>query len=152
MSGARRKPKTVAKTSRARVSQKEIGELQKRLAKLLLTGQLHFPDAAFLQRQPAVLIDDENVARSLSPGGLPKPLRVLSRDTIQGEARAQGDLAYLHFQPPTVKGNEVQFTLQAKIAPRDGAQRTMGLSTVQVTFRRVGKRWDLVGQPVLSAS
>ena len=156
-----RKQRKAAKTqSRSRVSKREIGELQKTLTKSVLTGEplpgstrsVVFPDAAFLDRHPSVYVDDENISGGMSLEGVPKPVRIVSRDAVAAKASSEGDWTYLHFQAPVVKGNEVQLTLQGRIAPHDPAQRTVGLSTIQVTFRKVADRWELVGDPVYSAA
>lgn len=127
------------------ITKKEIAKLQAIVARDLLAGRIPFPDIAFLQRQPLVFVDEENVAGKMSVKGA----RVLPRASILEEAQAQGEVAYLHFQPPVVRGDEVALTLQGKLAAKD---RSAGLSTVQVTYRRVGDRWQRVSDPGLSSA
>lgn len=146
------------KTSRSAVWPKEIAKLQAMLVKSVLTGQpvpgstrtVNFPDAAFLHRQPTLIINDENVSGGLSLPGLSKPARILSNQSITDEAKSYGDMTYLHFARPVVKGKTVQLTLHAKIALHD--QGTAGLSTIQVTFRKVDDHWEVIGDPVYSAA
>jgi hypothetical protein len=131
--------------TKKRITKKDVAKLQAIVARDLLAGRIPFPDMAFLRRHPLVFVDAENVAGQMSLEGA----RVLPRASILAEAQSQDGVAYLHFQPPVVSGDEVELTLQGKLA---AGSRTAGLSTVQVKYRKVGDRWERAGDPVSSSA
>jgi hypothetical protein len=114
--------------------------------------QIVFPDLPFILRQPTVVLLEENLAKGISIEDLQKPIRMLSREALVQEARIQGDITYLRFQPVQREGRVVQLTLEAKIAPRDPVQHTLGLSGIQVKFQEVAGQWEVVDEPVFFAT
>ena len=113
---------------------------------------MEMPDLSFVLRQPTVLLSNENLARSLSLGELPVPLRIISPEDIAEEARASGDIVYLRFQPAHEENATVRMTLQARIVPQDPGVHALGLSGVQVRFRQAEGRWEAVDEPIFFAS
>lgn len=113
---------------------------------------LNLPDLPTVVSQPNVILADENLDQKVQVKGSPKPVKVLSLDEIREQASAGQDLIYLHFQPPDVGDNSVGLTLAAKIMPANPAQRTLGLSTVQIKFRKLGTEWMAESDPMYSAS
>jgi hypothetical protein len=59
-------------------------------------------------------------------------------------------VAYLHFEPPQVSGEEITLTLKGKLVSRQGA--TAGLSGVQVKFREHLGKLEVVGDPAYFAA
>jgi len=106
---------------------------------------LNFPDFSFIERQPAIYLANENLAGQISIEGLQKPLRILSRDDLQQEARMHGDLTYLYFHPPVKENGAVRLTLEAKIIPQNPEHYALGLSGMQITFHEVDGRWEAIG-------
>lgn len=80
------------------------------------------------------------------------PIRILPLEVLLDEAHARGDLVYLHFQPAEIEGRTIRLTLQARIAPRDPQQRTLGLSGTQARFREVAGQWEALDEPILFAT
>lgn len=111
-----------------------------------------FPDLSFIRRQSTVVLVDENLAGPLSIEEPPTPVRILTREALLQEARTQGDITYLRFQPPVREGNVVRLTLEAKIVPHDPTQRTLGLSGVQAKFQEVAGQWEAVEEPIFFAT
>jgi hypothetical protein len=112
---------------------------------------LAFPDRAFLLRQPEIPLLDENLAPGLAVAETPRPLRIVSPQVLS-ELAAGGEVAYLHFHPAAVEGDDVTLTLEARLAAPEPARPTLGLSTVRATFRRLDGGWEAAGDPVMSAS
>lgn len=137
-----------------------LRHLQKTLLKVVLLSQgltggnqiIKFPDLSFIQRQSTVILIDENLAHPFSIEELPTPIRILSREVILQEARKQGDIVYLRFQPTEREGNAVRLTLEAKIAFRDPDQRPLGLSGIQVKFHEFAGQWEITEEPIFFAT
>ena len=133
---------------------KELARAQQALLTSALTGEalpgggpIRFADTAFVLRHESIYLVDENVSPGVSGRGLPKPLKILSRSELAREAGAQGDLAYLHFQPPRAEADgSVWLTLEGKIASGDKDAHPMGLSSVQVKFLVVDGRLTPAGE------
>ena len=113
---------------------------------------MNFPDLPTVVSQPNVILADENLDKKVQVKDSPKPVKILSIDEIREQARTGQDLIYLHFQPPGVGENSVGLTLSAKIMPANPDQRTLGLSTVQIKFHKVGAKWLAESEPMYSAS
>ena len=134
-----------------------IASLQKTLLKAALLGEtlpggsrpLRLSDLDFILRHEHIYLSDENLAGDISVEGLPKPLRVMSREELQKQAEAEGDLAYLHFRPAEAVGGGVRLTLEGKLA---ASAQPLGLSSVQVKFRDAGGHWESFDDPVAMAS
>jgi len=141
-------------------SDEVLRHLQETLLKAVLLSQrlpggnqpIMFPDLSFILRQPNVVLVDENLVGPVSIEESPTRVRLLSRETLQQEARTQGDITYLRFQPPVGEGNAVRLTLEAKIAARDPDQRILGLSGIQVKFEEVAGQWEAVDEPIFFAT
>jgi hypothetical protein len=144
---------------RRRVTKREIGELQAALLRSLLTGAplpggtaaARLPDEAFILREPDVYVEEANVVGRLAVGAPSRSVRVLSREGIRARTGPGEGPAYLSFETPEIEGTQVTLTVRARIASPTGGRDPV-LSTVQVTFRRVGDAWETFGAPVYSAS
>lgn len=110
------------------------------------------PDLSFVFSQSSVVLADSNLAGPLSITASPKPVQVLSLDQILENARSERDVTYLEIQPAEISNDTVGLTLKAQIIPHDPAQRTLGLSSIRVKFRKVGDEWQIGEDPVFSAS
>jgi hypothetical protein len=117
-----------------------------------LDERVIFPDLCFILRQPTVVLLDENLAGRVTMEEPPGPVRVRSREDLVREARARGDIMYLAFRPAQREDKSVTLTLEARIAPKDAAQLTSGLSGVQVKFEEVGGQWEATEEPVFFAT
>jgi len=140
---------------------RELARLQGLLLKAVLlneplpggAGQPRMADLSFILRHPHIYLSEENLAGKISVGGLPKPLRVVSPEEVRELAREEGDVAYLRFQPPKEEGDgEVWLTLEGRLATRDEAQSALGLSSVQVKFRKADGGWESTGETRALAS
>lgn len=132
-------------------------EVIKHLQEMLLNGVLmgrslpgsgqpiSFPDSSLIQSQPTIFLRDENLAGPLSIDGLAKPIRILSLEDLQQEARRHGDLTYLCFHPPLKENDAIRLTLEAKIIPKDPTHYALGLGGIQVVFHEVEGRWEAMG-------
>ena len=143
-------------------SNDEIRQLQQLLLQAAITGRnlpggnrpVQFPDLAFITRQPAIFVLDENLAGSVSLEDSPLPLRILSRELLEEEARTRKEsVAYLAFNNKVLSKDEVQLTLEGRIVGYDSAEAVpLGLSSIHVTFRKLGGRWEITGEPSFSAA
>jgi len=133
-----------------KLSDKALGQLQGMMLKAVLTASplpghsrpLDLPDLSLVLGQPAVVLSSENLGGPITVEGAAKPLYILPEEAILERAQREGDLNYLRFQPPhRIKGG-VLLTLQISIAPRVPGSPVLGLSGVQVTFYRSGRRWQ----------
>ena len=139
------------------VSDEVLGRLQELLLNAILLGQklpgidqsVRFPDLPFLLQESTVTLIDENLANSVSAEEVLVPVRILSLEALLEEAHAQGDIAYLRFQPLEIEGDTVRLTLEAKICTHDPNQPVLGLSGIQVTFQKISGDWQVVNEPVL---
>jgi len=139
------------------VSDEVLGQLQELLLNAILLGQelpgidqsVRFPDLPFLLRESTVTLIDENLANSVSAEEILVPVRILSLEALLEEAHAQGDIAYLRFQPLEIEGDTVRLTLEAKVCPHDPNQSVLGLSGIQVTFQKVSGNWQVAKEPIL---
>jgi hypothetical protein len=108
--------------------------------------QIRFPDLAFVLNQPKVIVVNENLPGFPASLKLSKPIQIVSRQLLEQQAREMGDVTYLQFRPPQVKGDTVQLTLEAKIASADPHRASLGLSSLQVTFKKVGGKWQALNE------
>jgi len=140
-------------------SDEVLRHLQETLLKAVLLSQalpglnqpIIFPDLSFILRQPIIILVDENLAGRVTIEQPPKPFRIMSRENLLLEARTKGDITYLCFRPPEGEDKSVKLTLEAKIAPRDPAQLTLGLSGIQVKFQEVAGQWEAIEEPTFFA-
>ena len=134
--------------------------LQETVLKAVLLGQhlpgsgqtARLPDKAFIFRHPNVYVSDENLAGQFSLEGLSKPIRIVSTKALQREAKDKGEIAYLRFSAPEIKGDTVALTLEGKIVSTDPNRVPLGLSSVHFTFKKVNDKWESVAQPYYSAA
>jgi hypothetical protein len=142
------------------VQDEVIGRLQEALLKAILSGQplpgsaqpMVLPDSSFILSQPTVFLIDENLAESISLEELSLPIRIVSLEALRETARAQGNVAYLRFQPAEKENNTIRLTLEARIAPEDPGQHILGLSGVQVKFHEISGQWKVIEAPSYFAS
>lgn len=145
--------------SKSSPSDEVIRDLQEMLLKAVLLVQrlpgcnqpIIFPDLSFILNQPTIVLINENLAGTVSIEESPKPVCILSQEALLQEASTQGDINYLRFQTPIVEDNAVRLTLEAKIAPRDPEQRTLGLGGIQVKFQEVEGQWEAADEPIFFA-
>ena len=145
--------------SSSQPSNEMLRQIQETLLQAVLLSQplpgnnepLAFPDLPFILRQPAVIVLDENLMGPISVADLTNPVRFLSLEAIRKEAHTQGDITYLHFQPPVQEGDEVVITLEAQIAPHNPSQQTLGLSSVRIKFKQINDQWVAVEPPTFFA-
>lgn len=148
------------RTSDSLPPRKTIAHLQGILLRAAILNQplaggsrpVRLSDLTFILRHPHIYLSDENLAGKISDDGLPKPLRVMSQEDLQKKASAEGDVAYLHFQPPDEADGAIRLTLEGKLYTQDPNQQPLGLSSVQAKFRKVDGRWESTDGPVALAS
>lgn len=141
-------------------SDEVLRQLQETLLKAILLKErlpggnqpIMFPDLSFILGQPTIVLVDENLAGPVTIEQPPKPIRIMSREDLLLEARTKGDIAYLLFRPPQGEDKSVKLTLEAKIAPCDPTQLTLGLSGVQVKFQKVTGQWEAIEEPAFFAT
>jgi hypothetical protein len=140
-------------------SSKELLMLQELVVKAVLLGLplpgrtrvIRFPDLSFILNQNTIFLVDENLFGQISLEEPPRPVRILSVEDLKQESQYRGDIAYLRFQPPKVGDDEIQLTMEAKIATRDPNKQTLGLSSIHVKFVKIEGTWIVVDDPVFSA-
>jgi hypothetical protein len=138
----------------------DLRNLQELLLKAVVFGEplpgraepVRFPDISFIARQPAIWLVNENLAAPILPEETRRPVRILSSEALHAEARTQGDITYLRFQPPETTRDVILLTLEARIAVGKPGQPMLGLSSIHVKFQRVGGRWEAADAPVYSAA
>jgi hypothetical protein len=98
------------------------------------------------------VLSSENLGGPIGVEGASKPIHILAKEAIQTRAQREGELLYLQFQPPRRVEGGVQLTLQILIAQREPGSPTLGLSGVQVTFRRSGRKWQAADETAAFAA
>ncbi len=137
-----------------------LAHLQEAMLKAVLLNEplpggqdmVMFPDLAFVLRQPTIILVDENLMGHIAVEGSPKAIRVLSREALLRQARDEGDVVYLRFQPARREGDALWLTLEAKIASPDPRQPTLGLSGMQARFQEKAGQWGVVEVPIFFAA
>jgi hypothetical protein len=139
---------------------KTVAHLQEVLLKAALLNQplpgggrpVRLSDLSFILRHQFIYVSDVNLAGEISDEGLPKPLRTVSKEEVQKLARDEGDLAYLQFRPAEeLEDGVIRLTLEGRLATQDPGQHPMGLSSIQVKFRKVGDLWESTDEPTALA-
>jgi hypothetical protein len=146
--------------SESHLPDKALGQLQGTILRSVFSRQplpesqqsIQFPDLSFILRQSTIFLVNENLAESFSFTDSPKPLRILSLESLRREAQFQGDISYLRFQAPQVENNVVRLTLEAKMASSNPNQQLLGLSGMQVRFQEVACQWKAVDEPIFFAN
>ena len=136
-----------------------LRRLQTLLLRSVLLGEplpggdaaIALPDLDFVRRQDGILLSSEHLAAPIALADLPEPLRVLAPEAIAAAASRQGDVAYLRFRPATQEGDTVRLTLEAALATAAPERRSLGLSGVQVAFRRDDRDWRIADPPAAFA-
>jgi hypothetical protein len=142
------------------LSSDDLLELQRTVLKAVLLRQplpgnsepVRFPDLSFVLRHPVIFLVDENLAGPISIEAAPEPISVVSMEQLLQEVPKYGDVAYLRFQPAGLNGDTVSLTLEAKIATSEQNKKMLGLSSIHVTFSRVGNAWKVIDDPVYSSA
>jgi hypothetical protein len=138
----------------SKLPESELLHLAEMMLRAIVSGEplpgcdqpIRFPDLAFVLNQPNVMVVNENILGFPTNLNLSKPVQIVSRQSLLRQAGELGDIYYLHFRRPQIKGDTVQLTLEAKIAPRDPHQPLLGLSGLQVTFKKVDGKWQALGE------
>ncbi len=141
------------KTS-SKLPERELCYLAEAMLRAIVSGEplpgrdqpIRFPDLAFVLNQPKVIVVNENLPGFPASLKLSKPIQIVSRQLLEQQAREMGDVTYLQFRSPQVKGDTVQLTLEAKIASADPHRPSLGLSSLQVTFKKVGGKWQALNE------
>ncbi len=128
-----------------------LATLQALVLESVLTGKplpgasspLTLPDLAIVLRGPSIALSTENLGGAIRVTSPPKPIHILSPETIQARARESGEFAYLGFQPPSFRAGKVLLTLQARVARGEEGGPELGLSGVQAAFRQAGGHWQI---------
>jgi hypothetical protein len=146
--------------AKAKPSRKEILDLQEIVLRAVLEGvplpgsnlAIRFPDLAFLQRQDAIYVAGEEMAGRMISGSAPKAVRIVPVEALRAKAKESPGIAYLQFGRARIEDDNVELTLEGRMAAADPRQPALGLSSVHVRFHKVGGRWEVSGEPVYSAS
>ena len=141
------------KTS-SKLPERELRYLAEAMLRAIVSGEplpgrdepIRFPDLAFVLNQPNVIVVNENLPGFPPSLKLSKPVQIVPRQLLHQQARDAGDVTYLQLRPPQVKGDTVQLTLEAKIAAADPHRPSLGLSSLQVTFKKVGGKWQALNE------
>ena len=136
-------------------SHQVILQLQEMMLRAVLLGQplpganqpLRLPDLEFVTRHPYIYLLDPVLLNDS-----PKPLRIVSLETLRQEAQEMGNIVYLQFHVGEVSDSSVNLRLEARIATGDANQHELGLSSVSVKFSKVGDEWQMVEPPISSAA
>src|SRR5262245_28525417 len=117
-------PKSKPKTSHTASPEKVLAHLQEMVLQAVLSGKplpggstpLRFPDLSQIVNQPKIVVARENLAGNISVKNSPKPVSILSSKALRAEVGDQGEIAYLRFEVPTVSTNQIELTLEARVA------------------------------------
>ena len=114
------------------------------------TEAVKLPDLEFVRRGPSVILLDENLHGAMRSGGASGSVRLVSRADVSSAGTHVPNAAFLRFAPAEVGPGTVRLTLQARLVD-PATQGELGLSTVQVEFRKSPKGWT-PESPVYSAN
>jgi hypothetical protein len=146
--------------AKAMASNEVLLKLQESMVKAVLLGQslpghdqpIKLPDLEFVTRQQFIYLVDTGLATGFALQGLPKPLKIVSVDTLRQEAQQSGEIAYLQFHVNEATESAIDLRLEARIASSDPQRGELGLSSVQVKFSKQGDQWKAVDPPLYSAT
>jgi hypothetical protein len=141
-------------------SNQVLMQLQEMLLRAVLLGQplpgydqpVRIPDLEFITRQPDIYLVDQNLAGPITLPDAPKPLRIVSAETLQQEAQIKGNIAYLQFHVTEAADSSIRLRLETRIATAEPNRGELGLSSIDVTFSKVGNEWRVVDAPIYSAA
>jgi hypothetical protein len=136
----------------------ELGAMQQQLLVAALAGTplagrteaVNLPDIGFVKRGPSVILLDENLHGAMRSGGASGSVRLVSRADVSLARTQIPNAAFLQFAPAEVGSDTVRLTLQARLI-ESATQGELGLSTVQVEFRKSPEGWT-PESPVYSAN
>lgn len=111
---------------------------------------LRFPDLALLLHQPQVYLLDESFTKPVYIEKIKKPLVVLSEKSLTETAGKSDKLIYLQFSVQNEGANDVHLSLESKVLSEN--KRPVVLSSLQLRFRQVNHRWQVVDQPTFLSS
>jgi hypothetical protein len=137
----------------------ELNHLQRLLLTAVLQREplpggrhpVELPDLALMQKGGTVRVSTDHAVGSLASLEASLPIEMRSPDSLQNEACAHGDVTYLAFEPVERVDDRVRLTLAGHIATCAPERRPLGLSGLQVEFRRVGDHWEVVNPPAAFA-
>jgi hypothetical protein len=135
-------------------SRKDLGRLQQALLEAVLNGEplpgggpAQLADLGFVLRHARIHLLDEGLVGRVALEGARKPVAVVSVADLRREARAHGDIGYLHFLPPEADdAGEVWLTLEGRLVTADTGREPASLSRLQVKLRRLDGRWELTSE------
>jgi hypothetical protein len=76
----------------------------------------------------------------------------VSAETLQQEAQIKGNIAYLQFHVTEAADSSIRLRLETRIATAEPNRGELGLSSIDVTFSKVGNEWRVVDAPIYSAA
>ena len=134
-------------------------KLQQSMVKAVLLGQplpghdtpVRLADLEFVMRHQFIYLIDNNLASGFDLQGLPKPLKIVSLETLRREQQGE-DVTYLQFHVNESSESVVDLRLEARIAASDPQRGELGLSSVQLKFSKQGDEWQVVDAPTSSAA
>ena len=100
-----------------------------------------FPDLAFLERQPYIVVLDDQLALPFPGEDMPKPVKVLSYDEVFREAGSGVDVAFVIFHPPKWENERVGLNMEVRLASNVRGGEILGLGGIQVQFHKVSDKW-----------
>lgn len=142
------------------ISKDELAQLQTHILDSLFHGQslpgsaepLTMPDLGFVTGQPSINLSSENLCSEVNVPETDKPLRVVSSDNLQSQARSTDRVAFLQFGEMQEAGDTIVIPLEIKLAAETTGQPVMGLSKALLRFRQRDGNWVLDGAPTYLAS
>ena len=138
-------------------SKQDLVMMQESLLKAVLLGEpllgttdrIVMPDLSFVTAGPTILLLNENLYGPVDIASGAKPIQVISPFELRQSRESSEQAGYLRFAPSTIALNSVQMVLQARLLT-DASGNELGLSALQVDFRKSGDRW-IASSPVISA-
>ena len=126
-------------------SAEELREMQETMLRSVLLRQempgtsmvLAMPDLQFVTAGGAILLLNENLHGPISIAGSEKPFRIVDRSSL---SEAGAGTAYLRFGTPDIGPDTIRMTIEGR-RQQESLSPEMGLSNVQVNFRKEGDRW-----------
>lgn len=137
------------------VSQSDLRLLQEAVLESVLLGgglpgsmaRIVLPDLDFVTVGDSVYLLDENLSGPISTTLPQKSIRIVSGQELASLAKGS---AYLRFAPAETSPDSVVLTLEARLV-HGPAEATLGLSNVQVRFKKRAGAW-VAEDPVFSAA
>ncbi len=111
-----------------------------------------FPDLAFLERQPYIVVLDEQLALPFSGEDMPKPVKILSYDDIFLAASSGIAVAFVIFHPPKWQDECVWLNMEVRLASNIRSREILGLGGIKVQFHQVSSTWVVAEEASYFAS